>query len=437
MSTVPTCGSEPTIQSRRERVISSKHPIVAVLTVSASKAGVALLALASAALVANVYGQLGLGIFALLRVAPAVFMAVTDPGFSHAVPYLSANRKVGAQSLIGSSILVYLIVGAGQIGLWLLLSPLIHQHLLTPLPISAVYLAALLVPMQSIMILIVNLLRACLLYNLANSVFLIAEIALVLLAGATAIWFDSGPEALVVLLALSSGIALLMGVVFLVSSGVKGAPYPDKAVVTEGVVFGIKSQIGNAFQILNYRLDHLLLGVFLTPEKVAVYFVATKSVEFFRFFTASIVFVFEPIFAAQVKNDARARVQKMIVPLLLANLVLLSVGVLLAPLLYPLVFGEWSTDARMPLIILAIGLAISGANSLFGAFFLGQGHPGVTTITSLAGLIVTVVFALALIPTYEIVGAAITSSLAYSAITISYLLVFFRLVGNIEQEETK
>lgn len=410
---------------------------MALLTVSASKAGVAVLALASAALVAHVYGQLGLGIFALLRVAPAVVMAVTDPGFSHAVPYLSANRNVGAQSLIGSSILVYLIVGTVQIGFWIILSPLIHEHLLTRLPISAVCMAALLVPMQSILILIVNLLRSRLRYNLANSVFLIAEIALVLLAGASAIWFDYGPEALVVLLALSSGIALLMGFLFLIVSGVKGAPYPDKAVITEGIMFGIKSQVGNAFQILNYRLDHLLLGILLTPEKVAIYFVATKSVEFFRFFTASIVFVFEPIFAAQVTNDARARVQKMIVPLLLANLVLLSIGVLLAPLLYPLVFGEWSTDARVPLFILAIGLAISGANSLFGAFFLGQGHPGVTTIASLTGLSVTVVSALILIPTLEIIGAAITSSLAYSAITISYLLVFFRIVGNLEHEETK
>lgn len=410
---------------------------MALLTVSAGKAGVAVLALATAALVANVYGQLGLGIFALLRVAPAVFMAVTDPGFSHAVPYLTANRKVGSRSLIGSSILVYLVVGTGQISLWLLLSPLIQEHLLTPLPISAVYTAALLVPMQSIMVLIVNLLRSRLLYNLANSVFLIAEIALVLLVGASMIWFDYGLEVLVFLLLLSSGAALLMGVIFLIGSGAKGAPYPDKAVVSEGIIFGIKSQLGNASQILNYRLDHLLLGVFLTPEKVAIYFVATKSVEFFRFFTASIVFVFEPIFAAQVKNDAKARVQKMIGPLLLANLVLLSIGVLLAPLLYPLVFGEWSTDARVPLFILAIGLAISGANSLFGAFFLGQGHPGVTTIASLAGLIVTVVFALILIPTLEIIGAAITSSLAYSAITISYLLVFFRVVGNFEHEETK
>ncbi|WP_435988084.1 oligosaccharide flippase family protein [Sulfitobacter sp. SH22] len=408
---------------------------MALLTVSAGKAGVAVLALATAALVANFYGQLGLGIFALLRVAPAVFMAVTDPGFSHAVPYLSANRKVGAKNLIGSSILVYLVVGAGQISLWLLLSPLIHEHLLTPLPISAVYTAALLVPVQSIMVLIVNLLRSRLLYNLANSVFLIAEVALVLLVGMSTIWFDYGLEALVFLLLLSSGAALLMGVIFLIGSGVKGLAYPDRAVVTEGIIFGIKSQIGNASQILNYRLDHLLLGAFLTPEKVAIYFVATKSVEFFRFFTASIVFVFEPIFAAQVKNDAKARVQKMIVPLLLANLVLLSIGVLLAPLLYPLVFGEWSTDARVPLFILAIGLAISGANSLFGAFFLGQGHPGVTTIASLAGLIVTVVFALILIPTLEIIGAAITSSLAYSAITISYLLVFFRMVGNFEHEE--
>ncbi|ARR54151.1 hypothetical protein HY78_12245 [Rhizorhabdus wittichii DC-6] len=116
----------------------------------------------------------------------------------------------------------------------------------------------------------------------------------------------------------------------------------------------------------------------------------------------------------------------MVVPLLLANLLLLSIGIALAPLLYPLIFGAWSTEATVPLMILGIGLAVSGANSLFGAFYLGQGKPGMTTLASSAGLLVTMVFALILIPPFGIIGAAITSSLTYSVVTLIYLLAFLR-----------
>lgn len=399
--------------------------VLPLMTVSASKAGVALLSVGTAAMIAHVYGQVGLGIFALLRVAPTVLMVLTDPGFSHAIPFLSANRKVNEHAILGSGICVYLAVSVLQVGVWALLAPLIQRHLLTTLPMTAVYAAAVLVPMQSITILIVNLLRARHRYNLANGVFLLAELFLLVLIVISALWAEPSLAILAYLLILSSGASLLVGFGFILSTGTRGSLKHDRAVITEGLRFGIKSQVGNAFQILNYRLDHLLLGIFLSPEKVAVYFVATKSIEFFRFFTASIVFVLEPVLAAQEKTDAKARVRKLLLPLLLANLFLLSIGVILAPFLYPLIFGGWSTDANAPLMVLCIGLAVSGANSLFGAFFLGQGHPEVTTIASLAGLMVTLVLAMILIPKYEIIGAAVTSSIAYSVITLVYFLTFF------------
>lgn len=411
--------------------------ILPLLTVSASKAGTALLSIATAAIIANIYGQIGLGIFALLRVAPTVLMVLTDPGFSHAIPFLSSNQKVDERAIVGSGIYVYLAIAALQIIAWILLSPLIHQHLLHDLPMIAIYAASILAPLQSIMILIVNILRARYCYNLANSIFLLVELTLLLLAAISATWVAPDLAILVYLLIISSALSVIVGIGFIFWTGERGSPRLDLAIVLEGVRFGIKSQIGNAFQILNYRLDHLLLGLFLTPEKVAVYFVATKSIEFFRFFTASIVFVFEPVFAAQLKTDAKARVRKMLLPILLANIFLLSVGIILAPVIYPLVFGNWSTAANDPLMILGVGLAVSGANSLFGAYFLGQGHPGMTTLASLAGLIVTVVLALLLIPMFGIIGAAVTSSIAYTVITLVYVLVFLRNMGRTELKDNK
>lgn len=405
-------------------MLRSKH-ILSVLTVSAGKAGVAVLSLVTAALVAMNYGQIGLGIFALLRVSPAVFNVVTDPGLSHAIPYLSANRKIERPVLMASGFWFYLAISVLQIGLWTLLAPLIHSHLLGSLSLAAVYAAAILAPMQSIAIMIVNLLRAEHRYNLANSVFLFSEIVLLALIAGSTLLSANNIENVVGYLIVSALVPIFGFSLFLL----RGTRPPDlvlrTSVIIEGVKFGLKSQVGNAFQILNYRLDHLLIGIYLTPDKVAVYFIATKAIEFFRFFTTSFMFVFEPIFAAQKNIDAKERIQKMLAPLLLANFALLVVGAGVAPFLYPIIFGAWSTEATAPLMVLGIGLTISGANTLFGAYYLGQGRPGITTLASSAGLLVTAMLAVILIPAYEIIGAAATSSAAYAVVTLIYVRIFF------------
>ena len=411
--------------SRLTTLLRSKQ-IVSVLTVSAGKAGVAAVSLVTAALVAQGFGQVGLGVFALLRVAPAVFTVVTDPGFSHAIPYLSGNQKVDRPTLMASGFWFYLVISLLQVGLWALLTPLIHAHLLQPLSLSAVYAAAALAPMQSITILVVNLLRSIGRYNLANNVFLFTEILLLGFIALTIFRSDTNMDDLVGYIAASSFAVILGFGVFLLRGIRLSALSARLPVIVNGVKFGLKSQIGNAFQILNYRLDHLLLGLYLTPDKVAVYFIATKAIEFFRFFTASFVFVFEPIFASQKDIDAKMRVKKMLLPLLAANFVLLLMGTAVAPFLFPLVFGEWSREATLPLIVLGIGLTISGANSLFGAYYLGQGRPGVTTAASAAGLIVTAALAIVLIPAFGIMGAAATSSATYAVVTLVYVLIFMR-----------
>jgi len=285
---------------------------------------------------------------------------------------------------------------------------------------------AMLVPLQSMMILVVNLLRSGLYYNYANGLFLLSEVAV--LTFILIFLGSSSPslENLVYVLIFSSFIPLMLGFFMVGLFLVNGDLSFNRDVVVEGIKFGIKSQVGNAFQILNYRLDHLILGAFMTPEKVAVYFVATKSIEFFRFFTSSIVFVFEPVFARQLMNDARKKVVKMLAPLTLINCILLGIGVVLAPFFYPLVFGDWSSEASVPLLVLAVGLVISSSNSLYGAYFLGQGMPAVTTMASLAGLVTTVSLSLALIPGFGIIGAAYASSATYIVITLVYVFLFFR-----------
>lgn len=408
-----------------DAIITSRQ-IFSLLTVSAGKAIIAILSVLTAIIASRVYGQVGLGVFALLRVAPAVFMVLTDPGFSHAIPYLSANRKIGTPTLILNSVVVYALISIFQIALWLAIAPLIQKHLLPQLSLSALYWAALLCPMQSITILVINVLRARHKYNLANNVFLVAEA--VLLAAMVGVFYLSSEtiDNLVAILIFSSAISILAGVVFTCFVVERESPRFDMAVIREGIVFGIKSQAGNAFQILNYRLDHLLLGLFLSAEKVAIYFVATKSIEFFRFFTASIVFVFEPVFASQAVLDARSHVRRMLKPLLLANFTLLAIGIIIAPYFYPILFGGWSEQATAPLLVLAIGFTISGANSLFGAYYLGQGRPIVPTLASSAGLVVTVGFGVVLIPFFGVIGAAVTSSVTYAVVTMVYAYVFVK-----------
>ena len=78
-----------------------------------------------------------------------------------------------------------------------------------------------------------------------------------------------------------------------------------------------------------------------------------------------------------------------------------------AGLIVPLLFGQVFNGAVLPARILLIGLAAEGVGGVVTAFLFGRGRPGLNSLAAGAGVVVTLIMDVILIPRYGAVGAAI------------------------------
>jgi O-antigen/teichoic acid export membrane protein len=81
-----------------------------------------------------------------------------------------------------------------------------------------------------------------------------------------------------------------------------------------------------------------------------------------------------------------------------------------------------------PLLLLLVpGLLGMAASQAYSHYFSGVGLNRHNAIGSGIGLVCTLVFGYRLIPTYDLTGAAITASVAYSANALYQMVVFLRV----------
>src|SRR5262249_53207065 len=93
----------------------------------------------------------------------------------------------------------------------------------------------------------------------------------------------------------------------------------------------------------------------------------------------------------------------------------------LTPILLPFIFGSAFEPAILPSLVLVVAASVAGLNIVIESGANGLGHPMWPLTAEAAGLIVTVLGLALLLQPYEMMGAAVTSLLSYTA-TLAVLL---------------
>jgi len=386
------------------------------------RTGAAGAAAVSAILIAHSLGASALGLFGLLRAVPAIFLLLTEFGISSAAPYLINQKNYSAQSVLSTSIGALLFIGLADLVLWWIASPLVGSHLLRGLPSTWLLFAGLMIPAMAIEGAMMQVLRAKHLFEAANFMRWGLEASILVVIAILAISGHLATRTLVPCLLLAHLVVLVFGGLQLTSNALSLRPDLNRSLLKEGLSFGIRSQIGNTLNMLNYRLDHLILGALTNLHTVGVYVVASKAAEFFRVVTIALTFVLEPQMAQSSLGDAIRRAKRLLLPTFLLNLAVVAVAWIIGPTLIPVLFDEWSVAALFPFQLLLVGLAARGTNGVLVALNSGQGRPELTTYAVVAGFIATIVLDIALIPRWQVVGAAIASSVAQICIAVSLLV---------------
>ena len=385
-----------------------------VFVTATSKLGATGLSTVSAILIANMLGKEGLGLFALLRVIPAILVVLTEMGVSQASSYLINNRRYDPRLILGNAMFVWCFVAVANVLFWLAASRLIGNVLLRELPSHWLLAAAFIAPMVALCGIAENVLRATQNFRLANSLQISVEASMVACLAFLAVsgWLSVGMLVLCIVVARTSALAFGMGC--LVSKGLKPIPLFQKRLLIESLRFGIRNQLANAVNIVNYRLDYLILSVLTDTGTVGIYAVASKAAELFRLIPGSVGYVLEPKLAKQSPLEASQTVKRLAAWVFLSNLVLLSLAFVVGPIVIPIIFTSWSADSLMPFRILVVGLAATGVSGLISAFNLGQGRPEFTFYAVAIGLLFTISLDIMLIPAMGASGAAIASAIAYA-----------------------
>ena len=205
---------------------------------------------------------------------------------------------------------------------------------------------------------------------------------------------------------------------------------PLKSSWKEMLHYGAFVQLSTLVSTLNKRLSLYLLKTHCDERSIGVYASGTQVSEGVSIVSQSIGLV-EFSALSNIENAHRASqltLRFMKLAILLTFMALLVICLLPTSFFEWLLSGEFS-DIRTVILLMAPGIVFFSAHTILANYFSGIGKPKYNLYASLIGLTVTLIAAFILIPALGIRGAAITTSLTYTALFIYQWLVFRRMTG--------
>ena len=162
-------------------------------------------------------------------------------------------------------------------------------------------------------------------------------------------------------------------------------------------------------------VDVLLLGLFEPPETVAIYFAATRILQFVVFVQYAASAATAPRYAeARARGDEPALIELVVHTARLTSLATLAVGAAVlaaAPLLFRL-FGPGFSASIGPLAVLIAGVVLQSASGPGEDLLNMLGAERLCALVSLGALGLAAALNLALVPAFGALGAAVAMATA-------------------------
>jgi O-antigen/teichoic acid export membrane protein len=386
----------------------------------------ALLALAAATvMVARVGGPDLVGGFTLLRVLPGLAGVLAAFGLPGAAPYYlssSANNRSLRPTLIS------LTVGGALLGMlgWLVLTPVLHPVFFSSWSLGVTIACGGAVFSQLFVAVGKSLLQGTDDMRGAN-IFIVAEEAVYLPVYLALIPAGHGMVAVLVAL-IATDVLVAAGIAERLRRNgfFQNWGRTDRKLAKEICAYGTRGQLGGLMSLINLRLDVAILGAMTGPGVLGVYAIASKYAELLRLPGLAVTYVLYPVFSRHGRQAATERT-KALIPRAFGLTVAAAIPLAIAAgVVLPALYGKSFDGAIRPTWILLFGLIGEGVAGLITAYLYGIKRPGLNSVAVGAGVLVTVVGDVLLIPKFGVTGAAVASAAAYLATTATLLVCFHR-----------
>lgn len=366
---------------------------------------------------ARALGPDGKGVVAAVLAWPQLFGWLLLIGLGAATSLRVAERHDEAlPDALGNALVYCLTVGLVGVGVGLTLLPAALDHL-GPSAAAAARLALVAIPISMLgeVLMGINLaLGRTKRYNTARIgggvTILVLSIALVAIGRAT-------PETVV-------GAALIGGL-FTIGLAGGGLPWRSLRValgrLRSDLAYGAKVFLTSLLGLVNLRLDILLMTVFLGASEIGWYTIAVGVMLPITVVTTAASSLIMPAIGRRRSSPGGsgsvdvALIRRTALRYSLLTLAM-AVGVAaLVPWGLPLVFGQPFAPAVALAWILLPGFVAQGYAYIVNAGMVGMRKPWVGNVSQGCGVIFTAAMLPILLPRYGATGAAITSSVAYTA----------------------
>lgn len=293
---------------------------------------------------------------------------------------------------------------------------------------------AVLVALGSVPLVALGLLRSGVLRGLRRVIVaqvpeaLLRPGGLVVLAVAAWLWLgdDFGPSWAAGAHVAASAVALAVGTVLVLRALPRACRGADPVYTPRPwLAAGLPMLAVGAMQVVNQRLDVVMVGSIAGSEEAGVYAVASRGAELVTFVLAAGNMALQPVFASLHAEGARERLQR-VVTLAARAMLALSVPVAVVLVVWgePLirfVFGAEFAPGATALAILAGAQLVNVAAGPVGTMLMMTAYERTTAVGVGVGTAVNVTLNAVLIPVWGIEGAAVatgTSLLVWNAILV-------------------
>lgn len=171
---------------------------------------------------------------------------------------------------------------------------------------------------------------------------------------------------------------------------------------------------------LYYRLNYFLIQRFAGLGSVGLLDAGTKISESVWNISRSVSFIEYSSVAKTSEATEQKRITLQLFKLTFCALALVMGCILLVPewIYTDYLFSAEFKGIRKVIGGLSIGIVALGCNSIISHYFIGSGNIRYSTASSCVGLIALLISGFLLIPSYGVVGSAITTSIAFTSMLV-------------------
>lgn len=368
-------------------------------------------------------GPQGKGIYVLLSLFSATAILLVNLGFGQAAIYLGGQSKYSVIALSRSLSAIGLIWGSLAAALLILGLPLYADYAFQNVSTDLVVWTVIFIPiglMASYGTHLFVVLQDFRLYSASNLFRILLQLMLTIVFVLSG-WGIAG----VVYAMLASQLFTMISVWSVFGSKIGWfTPKLQSSILIDLMSYGSRTHIPVLLAFLTLKIDQFLVNFFLDITQVGIYSVAATLAQLTNTIAAALPLV---VFARVARMDEGSsyeltnRVARVTITL---SILIAIVVYFTAPWIVNMAFGKSFQGAIPPLMVLLPGTVLIGLSQVLYSDFAGRGKPEVGIWIRALSLGVEIIGCIIFLPRLGIVGAAISSTIAYALSTFIYLILY-------------